>query len=605
MSQVGGPPDACQLELSESMPRLSGPSGKGLLLPAPDALMLAWLAVEGPTPRERLAALLWPDKDPPSARNALRQRLFRLRRTGGHPLVTGSTVLELHPDVRHDLEGAATLLGTLQPRLGREVDTWLDAQRARRQAGIRRSLEARIDALEAGGDFAHALPLAQTLLQAHPHSEDAHRRVIRLHYLRGDRASALLAFDRCEYVLKHEVGASPALETLELLATIEQPDVVDRTPARLGRVPLALYRPARMVGRDGEIAELRRAWRAGSHALVLALPGLGRTRLLDWLALHEPGLCRASLLADAMALPLAAARRVVQTVLRGTATRIESDRIHRLNPLLEPIPGTPPQALADRAEAWAEPVAALLEAAGVEIMAVDDVQRADPASLALFEMVTELAPVRWCFSMRLSAPGSAPHGFATRLLAAGRSTEVFLRHLDAAGLQELLDSLGLEGLEGLDSPDGPDATPAASALMSLTGGHPQFVLEALRMAWREGGSAPGGQPWPEPASFAGRAAAQLACLSPPALELARLAALAGEHFSVKLAAQVLDRHPLALAEPWAEAERAQLLSQGRPASRIVLEALRVGLPEPLADELRARIAAARAAAGQGSPRLPG
>jgi DNA-binding SARP family transcriptional activator len=600
LSKVAEPPGACQLELADSIPRLSGPAGQALILQAADALMLAWLAVEGPTPRERLAGLLWPDKDATSARNALRQRLFRLRRMGGHPLVTGSTVLELHPGARHDLEGAATLLGTLQLRLGREVDAWLDAQRARRQAGIRRSLEARIDALEASGDFAHALPLALTLLQAHPHSEDAHRRVIRLHYLRGDRAAALLAFDRCEHVLKHEVGASPALETLELLATVEQPDVVDRTPARLGRVPLVLYRPPLMVGRDSEITALRRAWRAGSHTLLLALPGLGRTRLLDWLALHEMGLCRASLLADATAWPLAAARRVVQSVLRGTATRIEPDLIHRLHPLLEPPPGTPPQAGAERASAWAEPVAALLEAAGIEVLAVDDVQRADPASLALFEMLAELAPVRWCFSMRLSAPGSIPHSFAARLLAAGRSTEVFLGRLDETSLEALLDSLGLDDLAGLEGQDGTPARSgrlgrsAAKTLLSLTGGHPQFVLEALRIAWREAGSGPDGQRWPEPTSFAARAAAQLGCLSPPALELARLAALAGESFSVKLAAEVLNRHPLALADAWAEAERAQLLVQGQPASQIVLEALRAGVPQPLAAELRARIAAAQA-----------
>jgi DNA-binding SARP family transcriptional activator len=433
LSKVTEPPGPCQLELADSIPRLTGPAGQALILQAADALMLAWLAVEGPTPRERLAGLLWPDKDATSARNALRQRLFRLRRMGGHPLVTGSTVLELHPGARHDLEGAATLLGTLQLRLGREVDNWLDAQRARRQAGIRRSLEARIDALEASGDFAHALPLALTLLQAHPHSEDAHRRVIRLHYLRGDRAAALLAFDRCEHVLKHEVGASPALETLELLATVEQPDVVDRTPARLGRVPLALYRPPLMVGRDGEITALRRAWHAGSHTLLLALPGLGRTRLLDWLALHEPGLCRASLLADPMSWPLAAARRVVQSVLRGTATRIHPALSHRLTPLIEPAPGVMLQAGADHASAWAEPVADLLEAAGIDVLAVDDVQRADTASLALVlqhaaeragQRTPRLCPAAGCGRSQHrglpAAPGRTEPGGVARLAGPGR-----------------------------------------------------------------------------------------------------------------------------------------------------------------------------------------
>jgi hypothetical protein len=43
-----------------------------------DAALLAWLAVEGPTPRERLARLLWPESDDATARNALRQRIFDL-----------------------------------------------------------------------------------------------------------------------------------------------------------------------------------------------------------------------------------------------------------------------------------------------------------------------------------------------------------------------------------------------------------------------------------------------------------------------------------------------------------------------------------------------
>ena len=44
-----------------------------------DALLLAYLAIEGPTPRARLASLLWPDVDDERARGNLRQRLLRLK----------------------------------------------------------------------------------------------------------------------------------------------------------------------------------------------------------------------------------------------------------------------------------------------------------------------------------------------------------------------------------------------------------------------------------------------------------------------------------------------------------------------------------------------
>lgn len=578
---------ACHLALADSTPHLLGPGLAQLPLPASDALMLAWLALEGPTPRERLAALLWPDKDPASARNALRQRLFRLRRLGGHPVVTGSLVLALHAEVGHDLMGASSILGTLRPRLGRELGAWLDAQRLQRQAGLWRALETRIDTLEASGDFAQALNLAQELLQAQPRSEAAHRRVIRLHYLRGDRGAALLAFDRCEDVLKHEVGASPSLETLELLAAIEQPDVVDRTPPRHGRLPLALLRPPRLVGREGAIAALRQAWAAGSHAFVLGVPGQGRSRLLEWLAAHEPGFVLAQLPGGAPAGPLAATRHVVQALWRRTKRAADDDLARRLAPLL----GAHADGAADHDDParWAGPLAELLEASGTRVLAVDDAHQADDASLALWQALAGHAPTCWCFSLRTGAPGSTAHGFASRVLAAGRSTMVPLRGLDEPALDELLDSLRLEGLQGLAGPNGESP---ASMLRRLAGGHPQLTLETLRVAWRNLDSPGAGSCWPEAASFASRATAQLACLSPLALELARLAALAGPRFSVALAAVVLQLNPLALADAWTEAQQAQVLDGAQPASLIVLEALRAGVPSALAEELRTRIALA-------------
>ena len=45
---------------------------------------------------------------------------------------------------------------------------------------------------------------------------------MRLHYLRGDRAAAIAAFERFEQRLKDELGTRPSAETIELLATIER-----------------------------------------------------------------------------------------------------------------------------------------------------------------------------------------------------------------------------------------------------------------------------------------------------------------------------------------------------------------------------------------------
>ena len=67
--------------LLDGRPRLQGPEGRQQALEGLDAWLLAWLALEGPTPRTRWMALLWPDQAPDATlRNRLRQRLFALKR---------------------------------------------------------------------------------------------------------------------------------------------------------------------------------------------------------------------------------------------------------------------------------------------------------------------------------------------------------------------------------------------------------------------------------------------------------------------------------------------------------------------------------------------
>ena len=54
-------------------------SGPPQALERKHAALLAWLWVEGPTPRSRLAGLLWPEASEERARGNLRQRLLKLR----------------------------------------------------------------------------------------------------------------------------------------------------------------------------------------------------------------------------------------------------------------------------------------------------------------------------------------------------------------------------------------------------------------------------------------------------------------------------------------------------------------------------------------------
>ena len=217
-----------------------------------EAALLAWLAIEGPTSRADLASLLWPDSDAEAARSALRQRIFQLRRIAGGALVVGTQTLALAEGVTHDLDGADSVLGDRSSALGASFDAWLDRQRSARRSRLHRLLVERAERAEAAGELGEAIGHARELLARDLLSEDAHRRLIRLLYLAGERPQALLAFDRCEQLLKDEVGVSPSPETLALLQTIVRAESARRpeAPAQAeALVPAAVLRPPLRVGR--------------------------------------------------------------------------------------------------------------------------------------------------------------------------------------------------------------------------------------------------------------------------------------------------------------------------------------------------------------------
>ena len=201
-----------RLELAAA-PRLVSADGRALPLAPRDALLLAWLALEGPTPRGRLARLLWPASEEVAARNVLRQRLFNLRKLSGGDVVAGGTTLELAGGVTHDLERAdGVLAGLADAEVDGELAQWLALQRERRRDRLRQSLAELADSAARACDWPDALGHANELLALDPLSEEAHRRVMRMHYLAGDRAAVLLAFDACERMGKEGRGARPSAE---------------------------------------------------------------------------------------------------------------------------------------------------------------------------------------------------------------------------------------------------------------------------------------------------------------------------------------------------------------------------------------------------------
>ena len=192
-----------------------------------DAGVLAYLALEGQAPRATLIQLLWPDATRDAGRNHFRQRLHRLRKSVGVELVEGSEMLSLARAIAVDARdlAPAAAAGELLPGLDYsdcpQFDTWLAQQRARLRRAHLDALAAQTAQLETEGRYAEAIALAEQLAALSPFEEHAHRRLMHLHYLNGDRSGAIAAFERCERLIRDEFGTRPGAETLALLKTIE------------------------------------------------------------------------------------------------------------------------------------------------------------------------------------------------------------------------------------------------------------------------------------------------------------------------------------------------------------------------------------------------
>jgi DNA-binding SARP family transcriptional activator len=261
--------------------RLVLEGGAAFELEPKDALLAAYLAIEGATPRSRLAALLWPEADDERALGNLRQRLMRLKRATGVELIVGNPRAALADGIGHDLDEGHELLRGIDPHQAGGMAEWLEAQRGKRRRAHVERLDAVIERAETEGDLGTALEQANALVEIDPVSEHAHRRLMRLHYLRGDSAAALAAYEHCRRTLKRELNAEPSSQTEALRAsvgTVVAPLV--EVPA-LRAVPMSVLRPPRLIGRERDWDALQAAWEEGRPALVLGEAGMGKTRLVS------------------------------------------------------------------------------------------------------------------------------------------------------------------------------------------------------------------------------------------------------------------------------------------------------------------------------------
>ena len=577
-------------------PRVFTEDGRQHRLERRDAALLAVLAMQGPQSRAGLAELLWPDAGTAKALTNLRQRLFRLRRDVGRPLVVETGLLGLDPAVLHDLrvdaigagDGAESfdLLGSHPFAEGDLLAERIQTLRAQWRQHCADALARVADQAEAQGNLDQALKHAQRLLLLQPLSEHAHRRCMRLHYLRGDRALALVAFQACCDRLQTELGALPDEDTRRLFRLIESSALPVAARASSG-ADLALTRPPRLAGRQAQWRAMASAWGPAARVVLRGEAGMGKTRLATEFVQAQG--------------PFTVLKAAVSE--RGAPFSLLSRLLTRVAQQLPAAPNWATGELAHLVPAWGVPVSPRLEplrlrqaleavlapwlGAGLGTLLLDDVQWADDASLQ--------ALLAWLHTAGASAPPvllcvraqQQPAALVDWLGAAGPGgvLELDIGPLDSAGLGELLASLQLPSL--------PESalTTAVDTLMRQTGGHPFFLLELLR-------SVP--DAWMRKASLAADGDAygrlirllqgRVGQLPEAARQLARLASLAGASFSAELAAHVLGRPEMELVDPWRTLTEAMLLQPDGQLFDLVQDAVLADMPTALRRPLHARIA---------------
>jgi DNA-binding SARP family transcriptional activator len=576
------------------------------------AAVLAWLALEGPTPKYRLAGLLWPGSGEDTARNNMRQLLRRLRMATGTDLVLGGDVVSLSERVSTDaveleahvfagrhaqaLALGGSLLGTLDFDDCPDFEAWLLRAREQLEALRCRAASAEAEAREQQGDLAGALQFAERLLALDPLSEEAYRRLMRLHYLAGDRMAALNLFERCRKMLFEEYDAAPHPDTLALARDVERGQVRPRAAGKKPGpgLPLSVLRPPVLVGRAREWAQMEAAWQSRQLMLLLAEPGVGKTRLAhDFAASKGRYTVFAARPGDAE-VPYSLYVRHIREMFterpglqRGLEPWIRRELARVMPELAEPGEQVPP--MRDEGErircldAYSEVLRRCTE--GLASFITDDLQFADSASLqvgayahARFHMAGTFPVMIDC--CRRGDFGGEALTLTKRLEAAGMAVFLYLEPLPPESVGELLDSLALPGAEAL-----------TGEMTRYTGGNPLFITETLKHLMESGSLERG---WPERLPPPGRVRPliqqRLERLSSLALQLAQVAALALLEFNLELAGDVLEVSPLSFAEPLRELEAAQIFRGERFTHDLVLEAVRGSIPSALEALLHRRLA---------------
>ena len=278
------------------------------------ALVYYLAAQTTPTTREQIMALLWPDHERTSAQQVLRTTLHAIRKILGDLLITTDTTLTLDSRTMVDIQALEigltaptadiyTLSNAIARYQGDFLDSfvlpdaltfeeWINSERERyRQMVINGSIRLATQ-YEEQQQPTKALETLQQIITMDPFQEHVQRDVMRLHYLTGNRASAIRQYETLRALLDDAMGVPPMAETQDLYDTIvtdtfERPtppqtithEQYHSTHLKSVKPSDTLTQDVPFVGRSRELQTIRTAIGAHQFILIEGEPGIGKTRL--------------------------------------------------------------------------------------------------------------------------------------------------------------------------------------------------------------------------------------------------------------------------------------------------------------------------------------
>src|SRR5712691_10445559 len=297
--------------------------------------LLLYLAVEGGLhSRSKLAAFLWPDSEPDAARKGVRNALFLLRNlladsdaslSPHSHLLSEHELLGLNPQAPLELDldvvqkayqalrlsavpsepQRASLVEQFQHALAQVRGPFLDGFWLREETGFdawvqqqQHQWQVRLlqlfDRLSSWQEEAFELEQARATLSGwlalDPLSEEATRRLMRVHLARGEASTALQVYATLRARLAGELQAEPSADTVAMAEHVRATSAASRgsRPARSSptmvesRPPGELVAP--LVGRAAAFTQLVGSFQQAQQGrpqavLVEGEAGIGKTRL--------------------------------------------------------------------------------------------------------------------------------------------------------------------------------------------------------------------------------------------------------------------------------------------------------------------------------------